>query len=51
MVGAMKTAPTPPREQPAIQVLERMFAILDVLAGHAEPMPLKLIAERTGLHT
>ena len=47
----MKTAPNPPREQPAIQVLERMFAILDVLAGHAEPMPLKLIAERTGLHT
>ena len=51
MHGDMNTATNPPREQPAIQVLERMFAILDVLAGHAEPMPLKLIAERTGLHT
>ena len=47
----MKTSTPPTREQPAIQVVERMFAILDVLAGHAEPMPLKLIAERTGLHT
>ena len=38
------------RDQPAIQVIERMFAILDVLAAHSEPMPLKTIAERTGLH-
>jgi DNA-binding IclR family transcriptional regulator len=50
MRNAMKSVPTS-REQPAIQVVERMFAILDVLAGHAEPMPLKAIAERTGLHT
>ncbi|WP_112488478.1 IclR family transcriptional regulator [Thiomonas sp. X19] len=38
------------REQPTIQVIERMFAILDVLAAHSEPMPLKTISERTGLH-
>lgn len=47
----MKASSHPTREQPSIQVVERMFAILDVLAGHAEPMPLKAIAERTGLHT
>ncbi|MFM2210580.1 MAG: hypothetical protein RIQ96_2223 [Pseudomonadota bacterium] len=36
--------------QPAIQVLERMFGLLDVLAGHQEPVSLKVISERTGLH-
>ena len=35
---------------PAIQVLERMFALLDLLASHQDPVPLKLIAEQTGLH-
>jgi DNA-binding IclR family transcriptional regulator len=35
---------------PAIQVLERTFALLDVLAAHNEPMALKDISERTGLH-
>ena len=38
------------REQPAIQVIERMFSVLDALAGQAEPMPLKAVAERCGLH-
>ncbi|MFM8666411.1 MAG: helix-turn-helix domain-containing protein, partial [Betaproteobacteria bacterium] len=36
--------------QPAIQVLERMFTLLDLLAEHQDPVPLKLISERTGLH-
>lgn len=35
---------------PTIQVLERSFALLDVLAQHADPMALKDISERTGLH-
>jgi len=35
---------------PTIQVLERAFALLDVLAAKPEPVALKEIAERTGLH-
>ena len=35
---------------PTIQVLERMFAILDTLADHPDPVSLKEVAERTGLH-
>jgi DNA-binding IclR family transcriptional regulator len=35
---------------PTIQVLERAFALLDVLAAQAEPLSLKEISERTGLH-
>ena len=33
-----------------IQVLERAFALLDLLAAHQEPLPLKRISEETGLH-
>lgn len=35
----------------AIQVLERAMSLLDVLAHQAEAVPLKTLAERTGLHT
>ncbi len=35
---------------PTIQVLERTFSLLDVLASHQEPVSLKLISETTGLH-
>ena len=35
---------------PAIQVLERMFSLLDALAAHQDPVSLKLLSERTGLH-
>ena len=35
---------------PKIQVLERPFALLDVLAAHRDPVPLKEASERTGLH-
>ena len=35
---------------PVIQVIERMFALLDVLASHKEPVSLKEISEQTGLH-
>ena len=35
---------------PAIQVLERTFSLLDVLASYQDPVSLKAISERTGLH-
>ena len=37
-------------QTPAVQVLARSFAVLDVLAQHPGPVPLKLISEKTGLH-
>jgi DNA-binding IclR family transcriptional regulator len=39
-----------PAQTPTIQVLERTFALLDVLAAQDEPVSLKVIAQRTGLH-
>lgn len=42
--------PSKPPATPSIQVLERSFALLDVLAQQPEPMALKDISERTGLH-
>ena len=39
-----------PSVTPTIQVLERVFALLDVLATHQDPVSLKLVSERTGLH-
>ncbi|MEO7337909.1 MAG: IclR family transcriptional regulator, partial [Caldimonas sp.] len=33
-----------------IQVLERTFALLDLLAAHQDPVSLKVISEQTGLH-
>ncbi|MEP7099242.1 MAG: helix-turn-helix domain-containing protein, partial [Burkholderiales bacterium] len=35
---------------PTIQVLERAFGLLDVLASHPDPVSLKHISEQTGLH-
>ena len=35
---------------PTIQVLERAFALLDLLASQPEPVSLKEISDRTGLH-
>ncbi|MES3012131.1 MAG: IclR family transcriptional regulator [Pseudomonadota bacterium] len=35
---------------PTIQVMERMFSLLNVLAAHPDPVSLKLISEQTGLH-
>lgn len=44
--------PTDPvqRKTPSVQVFERMYAILDFLAGHARAVSLKEISEATGLH-
>ena len=36
--------------KPTIQVIERMFALIDVLASREEAISLKEISERTGLH-
>lgn len=38
------------RDTPAIQVLERAFGLLDVLAAHQDPVSLKQLSETTGLH-
>ncbi len=35
---------------PAVQVIERMFALMDVLASREDAISLKEIAEKTGLH-
>ena len=35
---------------PAVQVIARMFAVVDVLAGREESISLKEISEKTGLH-
>jgi DNA-binding IclR family transcriptional regulator len=37
-------------QKPTIQVLERSFALLDVLAAHQDPVSLKVISAQTGLH-
>ena len=44
--------PMPPKDarSPTIQVLERTFALLDMLASRQEPMSLKEISDTTGLH-
>ena len=35
---------------PTIQVLKRSFLLLDLLASHRDPVSLKLLSEKTGLH-
>jgi IclR family transcriptional regulator, carbohydrate utilization repressor len=35
---------------PIVQVIERMFTLIDVLASREEAMPLKEISEKAGLH-
>ena len=46
----MRRTETGPAPNPTIQVIERMFALIDVLASREDTMPLKEISERTGLH-
>ena len=45
-----KTTKNLPAPTPTIQVLERMFLLIDVLAGRDEAMSLKEISQKTGLH-
>ena len=44
-----KTDPSVPAK-PSVQVLERMFTLIDVLASREEAISLKEISEKTGLH-
>ncbi|MDD0838112.1 IclR family transcriptional regulator [Curvibacter sp. HBC61] len=46
----MRKRDTPLPTTPSIQVIERMFALIDVLASREEAISLKEISERTGLH-
>lgn len=46
----MKKVSDPSLAKPSVQVLERMFALMDVLASRDEAVSLKEISERTGLH-
>jgi len=47
----MATRGDPKNEQKnPIQVIARMMKLLDVLAGHPEPLGLKQVAQYTGLH-
>lgn len=43
----MSDSPTPTT---SVQVMSRMFALLDVLASEGQAVPLKMASERTGLH-
>lgn len=42
--------PESSREKPAVQVIERMMNLLDVLAAHTDPVSLKTLAQATKLH-
>ena len=50
MSGKQSPVPAKSGQKPTIQVIERMFSLLDVLASHQDPVPLKQLTERTGLH-
>lgn len=50
-VSAKKIDPAPATEgKNPIQVIDRMMKLLDVLAQHPDPVPLKQLALETGLH-
>ncbi|RYF30855.1 MAG: IclR family transcriptional regulator [Comamonadaceae bacterium] len=46
----MKKSDTGVPPSPTIQVIERMFSLIDVLASREEAISLKEISEKTGLH-
>lgn len=46
----MRRARPDTHQTPTIQVIERMFSLIDVLASRQDPMSLKEISEQTGLH-
>ena len=50
MLPTTMTTPKKTTGKPAIQVLERMFSLLDALAAHQDPVSLKALSEQTGLH-
>ena len=46
----MKKAEAPTPAVPTIQVIERLFSLMDVLASREDAISLKEISEKTGLH-
>lgn len=46
----MKKDPASTGAKPTVQVIERMFALMDVLASRDDAISLKDISEKTGLH-
>ena len=46
----MRKKDSEPSQAPSIQVLERMFTLMDVLAVKEDSASLKEISEKTGLH-
>lgn len=50
MKKAADDHPSASAHAPSIQVLERMFSIIDVLSTRDESVSLKEVSERTGLH-
>ena len=46
----MKTHDTASAAKPNVQVIERIFTLLDILADREEAMSLKEISEKSGLH-
>jgi IclR family transcriptional regulator, carbohydrate utilization repressor len=46
----MRKAEAPSPVAPTIQVIERLFSLMDVLASREEAISLKEISEKTGLH-
>lgn len=46
----MKNNSDSPQTKPSVQVIERLFLLLDVLAAHEDAVSLKDISEQTGLH-
>ena len=46
----MKRVDSGQPQTPAVQVIERMFALIDVLAAREDVMSLKEISEKSGLH-
>ena len=46
----MTQADTPSNAAPSVQVIERMFTLIDVLASREEALSLKDISEKAGLH-
>jgi DNA-binding IclR family transcriptional regulator len=46
----MRNIETSIPSSPTVQVIERMFALMDVLASRKESISLKEISEKTGLH-
>jgi IclR family transcriptional regulator, carbohydrate utilization repressor len=48
--GTMNKRDLDPPSTPTVQVIERMFTLIDVLASREDAIPLKEISEKAGLH-